>query len=61
MLGMELTKPGDGVVADLLAAGVLSNCTNQNVIRIVPPLIITTAQIDEALAAMRGVLEHHAA
>jgi acetylornithine/N-succinyldiaminopimelate aminotransferase len=60
MIGMELTKPGDGIVADMLAEGVLANCTNQNVIRIVPPLIITTAQIDEALAVMRRVFARHA-
>ena len=56
MLGMELTRPCDTIVAEMLRAGVLANCTNQNVIRIIPPLIITTAQIDEALALMRGVL-----
>ena len=60
MIGMELAKPGDAVVADLLAEGVLSNCTNVNVIRIVPPLIITDDQVDEALAVMRRVLVRHA-
>ena len=55
MLGMELTRPCEAIVAEMLRAGVLANCTNQNVVRIVPPLIITTAQIDEALAVMRGV------
>ncbi len=55
MIGVELTRPCDGVVAGMLEAGVLANCTNQNVIRIVPPLIISRAQIDDALAIIRAV------
>ena len=55
MIGVELRRPCDAVVAEMLRGGVLANCTNQNVIRIVPPLIITKAQIDEALRVMRSV------
>jgi acetylornithine/succinyldiaminopimelate/putrescine aminotransferase len=32
MLGMELTRPCDAIVAEMLRAGVLASCTNQNVI-----------------------------
>lgn len=60
MIGVELSKPGDAIVAGMMAEGVLANCTNQNVIRLVPPLIITTAQIDEALGVMRRVFTAHA-
>jgi len=60
MIGMELTKPGDAIVAEMLAEGVLANCTNDNVIRLVPPLIITMTQIDEGLAVIRRVLGRHA-
>jgi acetylornithine/N-succinyldiaminopimelate aminotransferase len=60
MIGVELTRPCDAIVAEMLAGGVLVNCTNQNVIRIVPPLIITREQIDGALALMKGVLAKHA-
>lgn len=56
MIGVELTRACDGIVSGMLDAGVLANCTNQNVIRIVPPLIISRAQIDDALAAIRAVL-----
>jgi acetylornithine aminotransferase len=55
MIGVELTRPGDAAVGEMLRRGVLANCTNQNVIRIVPPLVITRAQIDEALGVMREV------
>lgn len=54
MIGVELTRPCDDVVAGMLDAGLLANCTNQNVIRIVPPLIISRAQIDDALAVIRA-------
>jgi acetylornithine/succinyldiaminopimelate/putrescine aminotransferase len=60
MIGMELTRPGDPIVAEMLAEGVLANCTNQNVIRFIPPLIITTAQVDDALTVIRRVLARHA-
>jgi len=55
MLGAELARPCDDIVAAMLRAGVLANCTNRNVIRIVPPLVITTAQIDDALSVIREV------
>lgn len=56
MLGVELDRPCDGVVTAMLDAGVLANCTNRTVIRIIPPLIIGDAEIDEALSVMRSVL-----
>src|SRR5262249_21637094 len=38
MLGMELTREGDTVVAALREKGVLLNCTGVNVLRFLPPL-----------------------
>jgi len=60
MLGVGMTRPCDAIVASLLEAGVLANCTNGNVIRIVPPLVITPAQVDEAVEVMRRVFADHA-
>ena len=46
MLGVELTFPGQTVVDELMKRNVLVNCTNENVIRLLPPYIITKVEID---------------
>ncbi|HSW71617.1 MAG TPA: aminotransferase class III-fold pyridoxal phosphate-dependent enzyme, partial [Gammaproteobacteria bacterium] len=40
----------------LLEEGLLSYETHETVIRLAPPLVITKAQLDEALAILRKVL-----
>jgi acetylornithine aminotransferase len=54
--GMELTVDGKSVVTDCLARGVLINCTVDRVLRFVPPLIITQAEIDRLLDLLNQVL-----
>lgn len=56
MLGMELNQPGQAVVAHCLANNVIINCTAGNVIRLVPPLIITNEEIDIVVAALDKAL-----
>ncbi len=60
MLGMELTIEGKDIVARCLEQGLLINCTNDNVLRFLPPLIITIEEVDQAVAildqAMKNVL-----
>jgi acetylornithine/N-succinyldiaminopimelate aminotransferase len=46
MIGMELGFPGERVVERCIEEGVLINCTRENVLRFVPPLIITEKEID---------------
>jgi acetylornithine/N-succinyldiaminopimelate aminotransferase len=38
MIGVELDFPGRTVVAKMMEKGVLGNCANENVMRLVPPL-----------------------
>jgi len=40
MIGVELAFPGASVVDTMREKGVLANCTSENVIRIVPPIVI---------------------
>lgn len=54
--GLELTVDGKPVVADCLARGLLINCTADRVLRFVPPLIITQADIDRLLNVLHHVL-----
>jgi acetylornithine/N-succinyldiaminopimelate aminotransferase len=53
---MELTVDGKSVVTDCLARGLLINCTADRVLRFVPPLIITQADIDRLLDLLNQVL-----
>ncbi len=46
MIGVELTSPGQPVVYELIKRNVLVNCTNENVIRLLPPYIITETEIE---------------
>ncbi len=54
--GMELTVDGKSVVTDCLARGLLINCTADRVLRFVPPLVITQAEIDRMLDLLNQVL-----
>ncbi len=56
MQGMELNREGDTLVSAIRDRGVLVNCTNQTVLRLLPPLIVTKEHIDEAAGIMGGVL-----
>ena len=57
MLGMELTIEGKDIVAHCLEQGLLINCTNGNVLRFLPPLIITQDEVDQALAILDNALQ----
>lgn len=46
MIGVELSIDGRPVVEEMMELGVLSNCTQGNVIRLVPPLIIDKEELD---------------
>ena len=56
MVGVELTKPGAEYVDKFREAGFLINCTADKVLRFVPPLIITKADIDEFVKALDEIL-----
>ena len=57
MLGVELSVAGRPVVDRLLEAGFIINCTRGSVLRILPPLIITSKQVDRFVRALRTELE----
>lgn len=57
MLGIELTSEGQPVVDELQRRGILVNCTNTNVIRLLPPLIITLNECDLLVKELREALQ----
>lgn len=56
MLGMEMGMPCASMVDEMRQQGVLVNCTAGNVLRFVPPLVITTEQINEVTDSLDEVL-----
>jgi len=57
MIGIELTKPCGEIVEKALERGILINCTADNVIRLVPPLVISKEQVDRVIAVLEEVIE----
>jgi acetylornithine aminotransferase len=56
MIGVELDRPCGDLVKQALAAGVLINVTQDKVIRLLPPLILTAAEADEIVARLAPVI-----
>ena len=56
MVGVELTHPGADVVKRCAERGLLINCTMGHVLRILPPLVATEEQCDQATRILSDVL-----
>jgi acetylornithine/N-succinyldiaminopimelate aminotransferase len=56
MLAAEMTVPGKEAVRLGVEAGVLFNCTQERVLRFLPPLIIEKRHVDQLVAALRPIL-----
>lgn len=57
MWGLELTQEGTPMVAACRERGLLVNCTQGNVLRLLPPLVITDQELDMALAIMKDAFK----
>ncbi len=58
MIGIELDRPcGDLVGAALMLGKILINVTADNVIRLLPPLVLTDEQADELIATLSGIIK----
>lgn len=56
LIGAELSKAGACLVGRALEKGFIINCTAGNVLRFVPPLIITEGEIDQLLQCLDELL-----
>ena len=52
MIGVELHAPGKDIVAQCLKNGLIINCTQDNVLRMLPPLTITKKDVDAAVKVL---------
>lgn len=56
MIAVELDRPGAAVVTDCLANRLIINCVQDTVLRFLPPLNVTQAQMNRAIRIVRGAL-----
>ena len=56
MIGMVMGAPCADIVTKCMERGLLINCTNENILRFVPPLILTKHDVDGAVEILDGVL-----
>ncbi|MDA8079278.1 MAG: acetylornithine transaminase [Nitrospiraceae bacterium] len=57
LVGMELVRDGAPIVKACMDRGVLINCTAGNVLRFMPPLIVTEKEIDHLLDVLGQVFD----
>jgi acetylornithine/N-succinyldiaminopimelate aminotransferase len=57
MIGMELTRDGGPIVKACMDKGLLINCTAGNVLRFIPPLIVTEKEIDHLIDALEQIFD----
>ena len=56
MIGLELQVEGAPIVARCMEKGLLINCTQQTVLRLLPALTLTDAELEEGCDILCGVL-----
>jgi acetylornithine/succinyldiaminopimelate/putrescine aminotransferase len=56
MIGIQLKSPGAEIVNKCLDAGLRINCTQETVLRFMPPMNVTAGQIDDAAKILDNVL-----
>jgi acetylornithine/N-succinyldiaminopimelate aminotransferase len=56
MIGVQLSVPGGDIVSKCLERGLRINCTQDTVLRVMPPMIAEKEHIDKAMEILQGVL-----
>ena len=57
ILGMELKMEGSSIVKEMMQRGFLINCTMGNVLRFLPPLIVTKEEVDLVVETLEEVFK----
>ena len=57
MLGIELDRPGKDLVTECMNEGILINCTNNNVLRFLPPFVLKKKDVDKGIKVLDKVLK----
>jgi acetylornithine/succinyldiaminopimelate/putrescine aminotransferase len=59
MIGLELGIDGSAIVQQCLERGLLINCTQQTVLRLLPAMTLTDEQLDEGCEILADVLRNY--
>jgi acetylornithine/succinyldiaminopimelate/putrescine aminotransferase len=57
LVGMELTRDGAPLVKACMEKGALINCTAGNILRFMPPLIVTEKDIDHLIDILEQIFD----
>jgi acetylornithine/N-succinyldiaminopimelate aminotransferase len=57
MVGLEVSKDGPEIVKKMIEEGFLINCTAENVLRFLPPLIVQEEEIDALIHALDKIFQ----
>ena len=57
MIGLELTREGEKIYKNCLKKGLLINCTQKNVLRIMPPLTVKKGDINKAIKILEQAIK----
>ena len=58
IIGIELNIKGEDIYTKCLEAGLLINCTQDTVLRIMPPITVTKREVDRAVGILDGVFKN---
>jgi acetylornithine/succinyldiaminopimelate/putrescine aminotransferase len=61
MIGVELSIDGGPIVQRALERGLLINCTHGSVLRLLPALTLSDAELKEGCDILEDILLHHPA
>lgn len=59
LLGMKVAVKGAPIVRQCLEKGFLINCIQDNILRFVPPLIVSPAEVDRLITCLDEVLDEY--
>ncbi len=57
MIGVELERPCKDLVLDGIREGILFNCTHENVLRFLPPYILSEQDVDRAISTLTKIFK----
>ena len=57
IIGIELNTDGKEIVKKCLQKGLIINCTQDKVLRFLPPLIISKKDVDEVISVLKDALK----
>jgi acetylornithine/N-succinyldiaminopimelate aminotransferase len=59
IIGVELGIKGEDIYKECMKEGLLINCTQDTILRIMPPVTVTKKEIDKAISILDKVLSKH--